>query len=82
MATKNISIADLKKGMFIHKLDISWIKAPFLRHKRQINTDNDILLLKKSGVKNLVIDLSRSKITQDTAKKESKKNSGFTCRFS
>ncbi|MBE9527398.1 MAG: DUF3391 domain-containing protein [Proteobacteria bacterium] len=73
MATKNISIADLKKGMFIHKLDISWIKAPFLRHKRQINTDNDILLLKKSGVKNLVIDLSRSKITQDTAKKKVRK---------
>ncbi|MCU7834755.1 MAG: DUF3391 domain-containing protein [gamma proteobacterium symbiont of Taylorina sp.] len=77
MATKKISIDDLKKGMFIHEIDISWIKSPFLRHRRKINTQNDILLLKKAGVKELVIDLSRSDIIQQ---KPVKKEAAVTAK--
>jgi hypothetical protein len=65
MATKKISINDLKKGIFVHDLDISWMQSPFLRHKRNITTAKDILLLKKIGVKNIVIDLSRSDKVED-----------------
>lgn len=59
MSKRKISILNLRKGMFIHELDISWIKSPFLRHRRKINSPNDIALLKKAGVKELTIDLSR-----------------------
>ncbi|WP_198263115.1 HD-GYP domain-containing protein [sulfur-oxidizing endosymbiont of Gigantopelta aegis] len=59
MSTRKISISQLRKGMFIHELDISWMKSPFLRHRRKIGSNNDIALLKKAGVKQLTIDLSR-----------------------
>ncbi len=59
MPTRKIPIDSLRKGMFIHELDISWMKSPFLRHRRKINADNDIVLLKKAGVKELTIDLAR-----------------------
>ncbi len=57
--TKKISIAQLKPGMFIHELDIPWLQSPLLRHRRKINSQKDILLLKKAGVKGLLIDLQR-----------------------
>lgn len=56
--------------MYIHELDISWIQSPFLRHRRKINEDNDIALLKKAGVKELYIDLSRG---DDTSESENTK---------
>jgi HD-GYP domain-containing protein (c-di-GMP phosphodiesterase class II) len=71
MSTRKISIARLKKGMFIHELDISWMKSPFLRHQRKISSQNDILLLIKAGVKTLTIDLSRGDDIQvETAQSE------------
>ncbi len=68
MATKKILISQLRSGMFIHELDISWMKSPFLRHRRKINTANDIALLKKAGVKKLYIDLSRGEDVQEVEK--------------
>lgn len=57
---KKITINDLQIGMFIVEMDISWIKSPFLLHRRAIKSNNDILLLKKAGVKHLTIDLTKS----------------------
>ncbi len=73
---KEISINELQVGMFIVKMDISWIKSPFLLHRRAIKSQNDVLLLKKSGIKVLTIDLDKSKIIsaadglQQTVQKE------------
>jgi len=58
---KKIKINQLEVGMFIHEIDISWIHSPFLRHRRMIEKEKDILLLKKSGVKNIVINLQKGK---------------------
>ncbi len=58
-STRNILISQLQPGMFIHELDIPWLQSPFLRHRRKINSQKDIMLLKKAGVKELVIDLQR-----------------------
>lgn len=65
MSTRKISISQLRKGMYIHELDISWMKSPFLRHRRKISAENDIALLKKAGVKQLYIDLSRGDDIQE-----------------
>jgi len=46
--------------MFIVEMDISWIRSPFLLHRRAIKNKNDIILLKKAGVKFLTIDLNKS----------------------
>lgn len=62
---KEISINELQVGMFIVKMDISWIKSPFLLHRRAISSENDVILLKKSGVKVLTIDLDKSQIQSE-----------------
>ncbi|WP_214660596.1 HD-GYP domain-containing protein [sulfur-oxidizing endosymbiont of Gigantopelta aegis] len=62
---KKISINELLVGMFIVKMDVSWIKSPFLLHRRAIKSKNDIILLKKSGVKLLTIDLDKSQIDSE-----------------
>ncbi|MCU7940235.1 MAG: DUF3391 domain-containing protein [gamma proteobacterium symbiont of Bathyaustriella thionipta] len=59
MSTRKITVSQLCIGMFIHELDVPWMKSPFLRHRRKIKTDNDVALLKQAGVKTLTIDLSR-----------------------
>lgn len=54
--------------MFIHELDIPWMQSPFLRHRRKIGSEKDIVLLKKAGVKQIIIDLARgSDVKTDTA---------------
>ncbi len=70
---KQIPISELKPGMFVHKMDISWLQNPFLRNRRRINNNNDILLLKKAGAKILSIDLEKSieiPAKQDSTDKE------------
>ncbi len=62
---KEISINELQVGMFIVKMDISWIKSPFLLHRRAIKSENDIILFEKSGVKVLTIDLDKSQILSE-----------------
>ena len=56
---KVIPISDLRVGMFVTKLDISWLDSPFLTHSRAIKESSDIRALRDAGVKNLTIDLDR-----------------------
>ena len=56
---KSISVDQLRVGMFVTKLDISWLDSPFLSHSRLIKDTSDIESLKSAGVKVLVIDISR-----------------------
>lgn len=64
---KKITIDELQTGMFVVDLDISWIKSPFLFHRRAIKTKKDIALLKRSGVKQLTIDLDKSQMEIEQA---------------
>lgn len=66
MALKKIKIKDLRLGMFVSELDISWVKSPFFRHKRLILKQEDIDLLRQAGVEILVIDISKSQLTRST----------------
>lgn len=56
---KVISISDLRIGMYVTKLDVSWLDSPFLSHSRAIKESSDIQVLRDAGVKALTIDLSR-----------------------
>ena len=40
---KKISIEELKIGMFVVEMDISWIQSPFLLHRRAVKSKKDIL---------------------------------------
>jgi len=68
-ALQKVSIDELQVGMFIVEMDISWIKSPFLLHRRAIKSKNDIILLKKSGARLLTVDLDKShiEVKQQTA---------------
>ncbi|MCU7940823.1 MAG: DUF3391 domain-containing protein [gamma proteobacterium symbiont of Bathyaustriella thionipta] len=74
-ALQKISIDELKVGMFIVEMDISWIKSPFLLHRRAIKTKNDIILLKKSGAKILTIDLEKGHIDVEVKPETSQETS-------
>ena len=69
---KEISIDELLVGMFIVKMDISWIKSPFLLHRRAIKSKNDVILLKKSGVKILTIDLDKTQMPVEEKERQQK----------
>lgn len=56
---KKIPISQLRPGMFIDELDISWLKSPFLRHRRKIESEQDIRLYQEHGVKMVTIDIGK-----------------------
>jgi HD-GYP domain-containing protein (c-di-GMP phosphodiesterase class II) len=54
--TKRISIAALKPGMFVVGMDQPWYKTPFLFHKRLVGSDDEINLLRRHGIQEVLID--------------------------
>jgi HD-GYP domain-containing protein (c-di-GMP phosphodiesterase class II) len=54
--TKTIPIEELKLGMYIERLDRSWLTTPFFRHRFVLRDEQDIRLLKQYGIKQVVID--------------------------
>ncbi len=60
MSLRIISISELKPGMFITELDISWLNSPFLMKKKRIQSQNEIEVLVRSGAKKITIDLNQS----------------------
>ncbi len=57
--TKKIPISKLRAGMFVHEIDISWLQSPFLRHRRKIQNNSEIDMLRQSGVRIVTIDLDK-----------------------
>lgn len=59
-ATKRVPLSEVKPGMYVVGLDRSWIDTPFLFHRKLIKDSDDIELFKKHGIREVVIDPSRS----------------------
>lgn len=59
MATKTISIDQLRVGMYVAKIDLSWFQSPFIRRSLLIEHTIQIEKLRCAGAQHLVIDLSR-----------------------
>lgn len=58
-AIRTIGIDQVKLGMFIERLDRSWLTTPFFRHRFVLRSEDDIALLKQYGIKRVVIDLTK-----------------------
>ncbi|MCB5190219.1 HD-GYP domain-containing protein [Methylobacillus arboreus] len=56
---KKISVSQLRIGMFLHKLDVSWIHHPFWRNAFLISDQSEIDNLIHSGVSEVIIDTSK-----------------------
>jgi len=56
---KKISVAELKVGMFIVNLGLSWMSHPFFRNQLMIDSPKKIEKLKKHGISEVYIDPRR-----------------------
>lgn len=54
---KQIRIDQLKIGMYVIEMDVSWFKTPFFRHRLFIKNDKQIDAIQRAGVTILTIDL-------------------------
>lgn len=59
MATKRITIEQLIPGMFVIEMDVPWYRTPFFSHKRLINDQKTIHLMKQHGIRVVTIDISK-----------------------
>lgn len=57
-----IPLDQLKPGMFVTKIDVPWIRSPFLLHQRLIRDIADINALRSAGVTEVWIDPSKSQL--------------------
>lgn len=58
---KRISPSQVEMGMFIHKLEGSWLKHPFWRSKFLLEDDETLDDLRESEIDAVVIDISRGR---------------------
>ena len=57
---KLITIDELRPGMFIHKLEVWWIKDQRIHNQMLITDPRQIATLRSEGIRQLWIDLDRS----------------------
>ncbi len=67
MSTQRVRVDDLRPGMFIARLDLSWFRSPFIRHSFLIQDEGQIEKLRRTGVEEVEIDPSRSTIEPPSA---------------
>lgn len=56
---KTIATHQVRKGMFIHSLKGAWIDHPFWKKAFKLTDSEDLKKLQKSGIKEVVIDVSK-----------------------
>ncbi|MES9831476.1 MAG: HD-GYP domain-containing protein [Candidatus Thiodiazotropha sp. DIVDIV] len=56
---KQIAVSELRVGMYVDKLDASWMDHPFLRNQFKINGLGDIGKIRKSGAEAVYIDTKK-----------------------
>ncbi|MGP4131234.1 HD-GYP domain-containing protein [Pantoea tagorei] len=57
---KQITVDELRPGMFIHKLEVWWIKDKRIRNQMLVTDPRQIAMLRSEGIQRLWIDLNRS----------------------
>lgn len=69
---KQITVDELRPGMFIHKLEVWWLKDKRIRNQMLVTDPRQIAMLRNEGIQQLWIDLNRS-VQTPTAKKPAQK---------
>ena len=59
MPTRHVFINQLRVGMYVAKLDVSWFRSPFLQHAFLIQEADQITKLRRAGVQTVEIDPER-----------------------
>ncbi len=59
-SVRTIPIEELRPGMFVERLDRSWLTTPFFRHRFVLRDEGEIEILKRHGIRRVVVDFSKS----------------------
>lgn len=70
MPRQRLSVDQLQIGMYVAKLDVSWLRSPFLRHSFLIEHHAQIEKLRRAGVTRVEIDPARSRPVPSTGPRE------------
>lgn len=57
---KQITVDELRPGMFIHKLEVWWIKDKRIRNQMLVTEPRQIAMLRNEGIQRIWIDLNKS----------------------
>lgn len=75
---KEISVKQLRQGMYLSKLCGSWLKHPFWRSAFLLEKKEDIDAIVKSGIERVIIDISKGLDVTDAAPKKKDDNAQST----
>ncbi len=65
MPTKHVPVFELEIGMYVARLDLSWLRSPFLRRSFLIERLSQIEKLIRAGVRVMEIDPVRGRNVSD-----------------
>ncbi|MBD8161261.1 HD-GYP domain-containing protein [Erwinia persicina] len=57
----SIAVNELQTGMFLHKLDVFWLKHPLVHNEMLLTETRQVRAIQESGVREVWIDLSRGR---------------------
>lgn len=63
---RRIPIEQLKPGMHVVGLDLSWIKSPFWIHRGYVKSESEVRKLKQAGIREVTIDSKQDPNIHDT----------------
>jgi putative nucleotidyltransferase with HDIG domain len=58
---KRIQVQELRLGMYVHKLEVFWLKHPLVRNHMLLTTDIQIQIIAENGIKEVWIDLAKGR---------------------
>lgn len=63
---KRIQVQELRVGMYVHKLEVFWLKHPLVHNDMLLSTDLQIQVIAENGIKEVWIDLSKGRAPDET----------------
>jgi putative nucleotidyltransferase with HDIG domain len=63
---RRIQIQALRVGMYVHKLEVFWLKHPLVHNDMLLTTDLQIQVIAENGIKEVWIDLSKGRAPDET----------------
>lgn len=67
---KKITIEQLKPGIYIHDLDVSWLKHPFIRNRLLIKDEVMVEKIREMGIQEMYIDTTKGLDVYEAPSKE------------
>ena len=77
---KEINVRDLKVGMYVEGLGVSWFNHPFVRNKFQITKESEIEKIKECGIITIKIDTEKSVDLASAVEKQDEQDTLFSVK--